>query len=223
MRFCSNCGNEIKGNQKYCNNCGQPVNARSAQYVVVEEKRSVWPWIIGIVGTLILLAGLTFAGLQIYKNIALNQASTQGNSDTALIDPDNQPTAQTSVDVLTDSFSVNFMKQENVGGYNGFNIGMTRDEVERMAGQSTGTLHMQKGTIIKYQNMGVQYGIDDKVTAVYVTPDNVTTQQFTSFHNDPDIGGASPMIYDSNKHNGFSIFVYIQDGYVVAVQNGPQI
>lgn len=48
MRFCSNCGNEIKGNQKYCNNCEQPVNARSAQYMVVEEKRSVWPWIIGI-------------------------------------------------------------------------------------------------------------------------------------------------------------------------------
>lgn len=79
MRFCSHCGNALKENQKYCNRCGQPVNVRSAQYVV-EEKGSKWPWIVGIIGVLILLAGLAFAGLQIYKNMASNQAQTQNNT-----------------------------------------------------------------------------------------------------------------------------------------------
>ncbi|PNZ25309.1 hypothetical protein CD122_10105 [Staphylococcus rostri] len=226
MRFCSNCGNEIKGNQKYCNNCGQPVNARSAQYMVVEEKRSVWPWIIGIIGTLILLAGLAFAGLQIYKNITSNQASTQGNSDTpntALIDPDNQPTAQTSVDVLSQDFSDDYMLTPRTEGYQGFTRGMTRPEVEQLAGQHTDIKSLVNGTVYKYHNIGIYYDTNDEVLAVMAMPDNVSTSEFKQFHGEPKYREGKLWIYDNNPNNEFTIIVHTDGQNVVAVQNMDQV
>lgn len=229
MKYCTKCGHVLTENQRFCNNCGQPVNVRPAVYVQ-EEKRSPWPWIFGIIGVLILLAGIGFAGFQIYKNNTANQSTQQAqdNSETpatALITgPNQQQRAEylTSINVLTDDFSANFMNEPHVDGHNGIDIGMTRHQVEVTVGQSTGTLQLQSGLLYKYNNIGVQYGADDKVMSVYVTPDNVSTQEFTIFHGGPKIGGGSPMIYDNNPNNGFTIYVYTQNGNVVAIQNGPQ-
>ena len=221
MKYCTKCGHALTENQRFCNNCGQPVNVRPAVYVQ-EEKRSPWPWIFGIIGVLVLLAGIGFAGFQIYKNNTANQATQQAQDNSETPSWSEAPSAQTSVNVLTDSFSADFMNTPNVGGYNGFKVGMTRAQIEQIAGQSTGTLQLQSGLLYKYNNIGVQYGADDKVMSVYVTPDNVSTQEFTSFHGEPKIGGGSPMIYDNNPNNGFTIYVYTQNGNVVAIQNGPQ-
>ncbi|WP_353421480.1 zinc ribbon domain-containing protein [Staphylococcus delphini] len=226
MVYCTKCGNALKENQPFCNRCGQPVAARSAVYVE-SKKSSPWPWIIGIIGVLILLAGLAFAGLQIFKNNSANQSASQTqngantpNSEQVL---GHAPRAETSVNVLTDSFSADFMNTPSVGGYNGFNVGMTRSQIEQVAGQSTGTVQLYDSTVIqKYNNMGVEYDSNDRVSKVYVTPDNVTTQQFTNFHGGPKIGGGSPMLYDNNPNNGFSIYAHVRDGYVVAIENGPQ-
>ncbi|UXR82615.1 zinc-ribbon domain-containing protein [Staphylococcus sp. IVB6214] len=232
MKYCTKCGNQLTENQRFCNRCGQPVAGRMVAYNE-PKKRSAWPWIFGILGVLILLAGLIFAGLQIYHNMGSNQGAqslqqAQDGSDTpatALITgPNEQQRAErlTTIDVLSDSFSANFMNEPHVGGYNGVDVGMTRHQVELSTGQSTGTVQLRDKRLIRYNNIGVLYGADNKVISVYVTPDNVTTQAFTNFHGDPKIGGASPMLYDNNPNNGFSIYVHTRNGYVVAVENGPQ-
>ncbi|KIX91201.1 hypothetical protein TP70_03610 [Staphylococcus microti] len=225
MKYCTKCGHALTENQRFCNNCGQPVNVRPAVYVQ-EEKRSPWPWIFGIIGVLVLLAGIGFAGFQIYKNNTANQATQQAQNDSETPQTpswNEAPSAQTSVNVLTDSFSADFMNTPNVGGYNGFKVGMTRSQIEQIAGQSTGMIQLLDSTVIeKFNNMGVAYDSNDRVSAVYVTPDNVATQTFTNFHGDPKMGGGSPMLYDNNPNNGYSIYVHTKNGYVVAIQNGPQ-
>ncbi|PNZ80127.1 zinc ribbon domain-containing protein [Staphylococcus microti] len=80
MKYCTNCGSPLKAQQQFCTNCGHQVNARSAMYVQ-EGKSSKWPWIIGIIGILILLAGMGFAGLQLYKSVVLNPSTTQSQAN----------------------------------------------------------------------------------------------------------------------------------------------
>ena len=74
-----------------------------------------------------------------------------------------------------------FMNQENTGGYKGFELGMSPEEIKHKFGNEDGTVELGIGKVHKYGDMGVYYGSDNTVSSVYVLPDNVTVDEFKKY------------------------------------------
>src|SRR5699024_8165996 len=180
MKYCPNCGNKIENTQvyskkyskklvnsdnkseknKYQNSKLQHKISRNGQIERCNSK--LWAIIVSIIVVILLVVALMFAGYYFYKNVFLGNSSInifQSDSETT---HDNQ---QATINVLSSEFSENFMNADNTGGYEGFNIGMSKHEIKSKFGEPDNTISMDIGNVEKYHNIGIYYGIDGTVSS----------------------------------------------------------
>jgi hypothetical protein len=115
------------------------------------------------------------------------------------------------------------MKSDNSDGYDGFNIGMSKDDIKEKFGEPESVDSMDFGEVEKYGDIGVTYDSDDTVSSVYVLPQDVSVSAFKQFHGEPTMESDGQLIYDDNSDNGFTIFINVKDGEVQSIENGYQM
>lgn len=216
MRYCPNCGEKIERGQLYCNNCGINLNETHPQHSRRNRNQNtgkVWIIIAVVLVALIAVAIAIYFLLMFLKN-PFDSASDSTN---------HYNSHSNKVNVLSTSFSENFMNQENTGGYKGFELGMSPKEIKHKFGNEDGTVELGIGKVHKYGNMGVYYGSDNTVSSVYVLPDNVTVDEFKKVHGEPTKQTDDQMIYDDNPDNGFTIFINHKDDKIQSVENTFQM
>lgn len=185
-------------------------------YASKKKKKSATVIILSIVAVLLLLGALIVAGYFLFKNLNIN-INTGDSSES------NANNQRISINVLSDQFSSDFMKSDNTDGYDGFNIGMSKDDIKEEFGEPESVDSMDFGDVEKYGDIGVTYDSDDTVSSVYVLPQDVSVSAFKQFHGEPTMESDDQLIYDDNSDNGFTIFVNVKDGEVQSIENGYQI
>ncbi|WP_238597614.1 hypothetical protein [Staphylococcus edaphicus] len=177
--------------------------------------------IITILVFLLLVAGLIFGAYKLFfenMNISFNQNNnSQSNTSSNSSGSGDAP----SIDILTESFNTSFMNQDNRQGYEGVEIGMSKDDVKNQLGSADGNLSIVGVTAEKHGNIAVHYD-NDKVDRYFVVPNSdITIQQFTSQHGEPTMKAAEGgVVYDDNANNSFTIKVYAdENANVTGVEN----
>ena len=185
-------------------------------YSSKKKKKSATVIILSIVAVLLLLGALVVAGYFLFKNLNIN-INTGDSSES------NANNQRISINVLSDQFSSDFMKSDNSDGYDGFNIGMSKDDIKEEFGEPESVDSMDFGEVEKYGDIGVTYDSDDTVSSVYVLPQDVSVSAFKQFHGEPTMESDGQLIYDDNSDNGFTIFINVKDGEVQSIENGYQM
>ncbi|WP_436851536.1 hypothetical protein [Staphylococcus gallinarum] len=185
-------------------------------YASKKKKKSATVIILSIVAVLLLLGALIVAGYFLFKNLNIN-INTGDSSES------NANNQRISINVLSDQFSSDFMKSDNTDGYDGFNIGMSKDDIKEEFGEPESVDSMDFGEVEKYGDIGVTYDSDDTVSSVYVLPQDVSVSAFKQFHGEPTMESDGQLIYDDNSDNGFTIFINVKDGEVQSIENGYQM
>ncbi|MCD8820463.1 zinc ribbon domain-containing protein [Staphylococcus gallinarum] len=185
-------------------------------YASKKKKKSATVIILSIVAVLLLLGALIVAGYFLFKNLNININTVDSSESNA----NNQ---RISINVLSDQFSSDFMKSDNSDGYDGFNIGMSKDDIKEEFGEPESVDSMDFGEVEKYGDIGVTYDSDDTVSSVYVLPQDVSVSAFKQFHGEPTMESDGQLIYDDNSDNGFTIFINVKDGEVQSIENGYQM
>jgi predicted SPOUT superfamily RNA methylase MTH1 len=166
------------------------------------------------------VVALMFAGYYFYKNIILgNDSINIFQNENETIQNNQRPT----INVLSSEFSENFMNDDNTGGYEGFNIGMTKHEIKSKFGEPNKSVSMDIGNVEKYHNIGIHYGIDGTVSSVYMIPATISVSDFKQFHGDPTVETESQLVYDDNTDNGFTVFVNKENNEVQSIENTYQV
>ena len=231
MKYCNNCGNKLQEGQRFCDKCGRGVNGANNTVKLQPPRKNngnkMAIIIITVLVFLILIAGLLFGAyklfwdndnskLNIFNNSHQNDNSKSNSSSTGV---------SPSIDILTKSFNSSFLNEDNRNGYEGVNIGMSKDEIINKFGSSDGEITIAGATVEKYGNIAVHYdnGVVDRY---FVVPSNdISIQQYTSYHGEEtmkaDEGG---LIYDDNPNNAFTIKVYVNEyGNVTGIESVNQI
>ena len=232
MKFCSNCGSEIDSNQSFCKECGKQLDTNKQDNMEREQlssnttnkkreqdnkkKNNKKPFIIivSIIVASILIIVLIFSGFILYNNVI------KGDKISSIFHLNNNTP---EINVLSDEFSNDFMKADNTSGFKGFDIGMSKGEVQKQHGSSNSKLKMGIGEVYKYGDIGVYYGIDNTVSSVYVLPKDVTVNEFKNFHGTPTVETDSQLVYDDNQDNGFTILINVKNDKIESVENTYQI
>ena len=156
-----------------------------------------------------------FAGIKLYQTF--NESSISNFQD------GNSNSQKNKINILSSDFNEQFMKKDNTSGFNGFNLGMSKNEVEKKFGEAQAVINLDIGEVYKYDNIGVYYGIDNTISTVYVLPTSLTVEDFVEFHGEPKFETEDQLIYDDNPNNGFSIIVNTRNGMVDSIENTYQI
>ncbi|GEQ06204.1 zinc ribbon domain-containing protein [Staphylococcus gallinarum] len=213
--YSSTTSSESSSNSKYrTSNYTQRNN--DYLYSSKKKKKSATVIILSIVAVLLLLGALVVAGYFLFKNLNIN-INTGDSSES------NANNQRISINVLSDQFSSDFMKSDNSDGYDGFNIGMSKDDIKEEFGEPESVDSMDFGEVEKYGDIGVTYDSDDTVSSVYVLPQDVSVSAFKQFHGEPTMESDGQLIYDDNSDNGFTIFINVKDGEVQSIENGYQM
>lgn len=237
MKYCNNCGNRLQDEQKFCDKCGQNVDIKknninehtytSANYNSQAPKNNnsgkIVMIIVLILITLLLLGGLLFGA---YKLFLDNDDSISNNSNSNSYDESNNSEDEDypSINVLSETFSTNFMNQDRRNGFGYVNLGMSKSEIDNKFGNSEGNVNIAGISAKKYGNIAIQYN-KNTVSRYFIIPDDLSIYQFEDYHGDPtmkaDEGG---VIYDDNAHNSYTIKVYVNEsGKVIGIENVDQI
>lgn len=169
---------------------------------------------------ILLVVALMFSVYYFYKNIVLgNDSINIFQNENETIQNNQRPT----INVLSSEFSENFMNDDNTGGYEGFNIGMSKHEIKSKFGEPDKSISMYIGNVEKYHNIGIHYGIDGTVSSVYIIPETISVSDFKQFHGDPTVETESQLVYDDNPDNGFTVFVNKENNEVQSVENTYQV
>ncbi|ARJ50692.1 hypothetical protein [Staphylococcus lutrae] len=188
------------------NTQGQPPN-----------KNPKWLIILIICLIMIALAGLIYGGYRVSQlDIRLKLKTDQKVSDTS-------QTQIVHIDVQSDDFSQNFMNTDRISGYQGFQLGATRQQTEMTHGPPERMTQYAGQQAASYGNIAVTYDAQEKINHVYVTPNNVTLSQFIAVHQAPNTIDGEIWYYDKNKNNRYTIKVYTSDNRITAIENIPQI
>lgn len=231
LKYCNNCGNKLQEGQRFCDKCGRDVNGANNNVKLQPPRKNngnkMAIIIITVLVFLILIAGLLFGAYKLFwdndnsKLNIFNNSHQNGNSKSNSSSTGVSP----SIDILTKSFNSSFLNEDNRNGYEGVNIGMSKDEIINKFGSSDGEITIAGATVEKYGNIAVHYdnGVVDRY---FVVPSNdISIQQYTSYHGEEtmkaDEGG---LIYDDNPNNAFTIKVYVNAyGNVTGIESVNQI
>lgn len=231
LKYCNNCGNKLHENQKYCSKCGK--STESANSENNNNGRKVIMMVLIILVFLILIAGLIFGGYKLFLQNDNSNLSHESSSKSYInkiennrakndenekqIGEDSLP----SIDVLTESFSTDFMNEDHREGFASISLGMSKAQVKSKFGEPNETVTVAGMSAERYGSIAVHYD-NETVDRYFIVPETDTTvYQFTSQHGEPtmkaDEGG---IVYDDNPHNSFSIKVYVDEsGKVTGIEN----
>ena len=217
MKYCNNCGNKLQEGQRFCDKCGRGMNDANNNVKLQPSRKNngnkMAIIIITVLVFLILIAGLLFGAYKLFWD----NGNSKSNSSSTGVSP--------SIDILTKSFNSSFLNEDNRNGYEGVNIGMSKDEIINKFGSSDGERTIAGATVETHGNIAVHYdnGVVDRY---FVVPSNdISIQQYTSYHGEEtmkaDEGG---LIYDDNPNNAFTIKVYVNEyGNVTGIESVHQI
>lgn len=141
-----------------------------------------------------------------------NQSSNQQSSNDQDSDSDGQSDSASSesekyVNINDDGFHDDYFYNNYVDGYGPVYIGMTLSELENKLGNRTNTKDLLTGRHDIYGNYAVVLS-DNKVISYAIVPDSpVPSSQLKQVFGTPTYESSSEYIFDSNKNNGFAIYV----------------
>lgn len=231
LKYCNNCGNKLQEGQRFCDKCGRGMNDANNNVKLQPSRKNngnkMAIIIITVLVFLILIAGLLFGAYKLFwdndnsKLNIFNNSHQNGNSKSNSSSTGVSP----SIDILTKSFNSSFLNEDNRNGYEGVNIGMSKDEIINKFGSSDGERTIAGATVETHGNIAVHYdnGVVDRY---FLVPSNdISIQQYTSYHGEEtmkaDEGG---LIYDDNPNNAFTIKVYVNEyGNVTGIESVHQI
>ncbi len=246
VKFCTHCGKPLEPDEKFCSKCGTKVPesqrekpsrsnmnrggaVNQQQRPSSNHKKPAWLFVvIGFVIAL-LISGIGYAAYNAYSNKNADKGqehhstTSDQNQSTTNKEDELPETKPVSINVNTDSFSENYMNADNSSGYDGFYIGNTKDSIEHSYGKAEGTMDINGNEAYQYGNIAVSYDNNNQVDHVFVTPHDMSTSEFTDFHNTPNERRGDTWYYDKNKDNGYTIKVYTDGSEVQAIENIDQI
>lgn len=246
MKFCPQCGNQIKENQLFCNKCGSDLKVfekyRETQLYEgkISQKRKKWPYIlVAILIVAILISGsLTYYFFFVKPEMIKNEEATithhktkkdtkktvsKEEKESKRKDDKEKHIKSPNIDVMSEDFENAYLKSDRRDGYYGIKVGITKNEVEKLVGKPTGTLEVPgfKWKSTKYGNLTVDYSPnneDGKVIAVGVSPDNVKVDDFLSRYYSYDSYTPTEIIYNNDKSNGYLVAVDIDGNHIAKIQ-----
>lgn len=242
MKYCPNCGNQLKEGQSFCNKCGTHIkqsnqnhspqsngNHRNYQLYQQKEEKKPTGWIVLLsIVFVLLIAAVLYGGYYAYNHYVKNDDTEAESTQTTQTDSNDSQSKSDStskgprIDIFSSDFDKNYMKSASTRGYHGIYKGMTRKEVEDKFGKSNGNVEGSNYNYETYGNLAVAYE-NDEVVQVGIAPSNVSEDQFIQTYNEPDERKTNQLIYDSNKDNDFSVLVNTKDGKVSVIENVDQI
>lgn len=237
MKYCTNCGKKLEPDELFCTNCGTKVPQKDRRDAAQSKPTNHTPrtqsskkklpkgWIIVISFIILALVAALIFAISHFMSIREdnNKKAAQNDTTQEQAKTSKQETETVEVEVNSDDFSANFMNADNTAGYKGFYIGDTKKTIEEKYGKSEENMDINGNETYKYGNIAVSYDNDNKIDHVFVVPTDVTTREFTDFHNVPDEKRGDTWYYDKNKDNDYTIKVYTNGQYIVAIENIDQI
>ncbi|MEJ7542344.1 hypothetical protein [Staphylococcus intermedius] len=199
--------------QKHANRSHQ----HPPQYEPVPSSNPKW-----LIAFIILII-ISVVGAMIYGGYRLSQFDFQFNMAQNHTTKHHQDTQTVQVDVLSYDFSQDFMHSDRIDGYQNFHIGETRKDVEATHGPPEKTVEIDGRDAASYGDLAISYNAQHQIEHIYVTPHQVSTSQFISFHQAPNVTDGNIWYYDSRQDNPYTIKVYTQNDQVIAIENIPQI
>ncbi|WP_186443604.1 hypothetical protein [Staphylococcus agnetis] len=192
-----------KSNCKFCGNQDADIIA------MLSAKR--WLWVIGVLMIVWILIVSVFMVRFIYLS------PTHADENKKVVHKVN-----TSINVLSASFSQEFMHHAHTGSYDGIHVGMAQREAQKMLGKSTSKIRIDDKEVFIYGNIGIHY--DNRiVTDLYIVPQLVTTEAFLNVHGPPTLQNNHYWYYDDDENNAHTIRVYVENNNIKAIENIPQI
>lgn len=217
MKTCKHCGAPLEPYKRICPHCGH------SQFDTPPPPKYNTSFMIKILAVIIslmiiaVIAGMIFIGVRLMHSHVNFDFHPQNSEH-------NIPETQFQhVDVLSTDFSTHYMNTSRIEGYQNFQMNHTRARIESRFGKPEQTFTVNNIKIFRYGDMGVSYNNNQRVNHIWITPKNVSVQAFTEAHGQPDVYDGHAWYYDKNKHNAYTIKVYVKDGQIVAIENIPQI
>lgn len=246
MKFCPQCGNQIKEGQSFCNKCGSDLKVfkqyRENQLYesAASQKNKRWPYILFV----ILIVAILISGGLIYYFFFVKPEMVKSEEVTSTHHKTKEDIKKTvrqgekkskqkndkeirmkspNIDVMSEDFENTYLKSDCRDGYYGIKVGMTKNEVEKLIGKPTGILEVPgfKWKSTKYGNITVDYSPNNeegKVIAVGVSPDNVKVDDFLSRYYSYDSYTPTEIIYNNDKSNGYLVAVDIDGNHIAKIQ-----
>lgn len=179
--------------------------------------RTIILWVIlGLIGVALIISIIYFA-FALFDN--RNDNTSEPKQDITQQKPNNK---KVTIKVDSPQFSQEFMQTPQTEGYKGFEIGASKEQIEKKFGKSDGTREINGNDAYQYGDMAVTYNQDNKVDHVYVTPQQMTKKAFTDFYNEPGQIRGDIWFYEYNVYDGFSIKVFTSHQHIKAIENVPQ-
>ncbi|MGV3244987.1 zinc ribbon domain-containing protein [Staphylococcus sp. 11262D007BW] len=229
--FCNKCGRRLKNDPKPPSRTARQQQVQSTQYhtpKVKKEKKQSKPFLIVILTLIfiLLIAGLVYGG---YKLLEGNGISINiGDSDTSTTSDNNSETSNNDetganngssegqyekpdIKILSSYFSNEFMHQDRRNGFEGVQIGMSRNNLESRYGKADTTVNIAGVTAEKYGNIAVNYD-NDTVKRYFIVPHSVKLQEYENYQGRSTMNAKEGgVVYDDNPANGFTIKVYTNE------------
>lgn len=229
MKYCNNCGNKLKDEQVFCEKCGtnisNDINMNNSKEVKSQGLNigKIFIVLISTVIILLLISVLSYGVYKVYTIYNSSDSSKLTNSNERAQQTNSQRNGPT-INVLSDTFSSNFMNEDKRNGYGEINIGMNKSEVESKFGGSENSLIIAGVNTEKYGNIAVHY-VNDIVDRYFITPDNININEYENFRGNSTMKASEGgVIYDDNAYNSFTIKVFTdENGQIIGIENVDQI
>lgn len=192
-----------KSNCEFCGNQDADITAMSS------AKR--WLWVIGV----LMIVWIFIVSVFMVRLIYLSPTHADENKKEI-------HKVNTSINVLSSSFSQEFMHYAHTGSYDGIHVGMAQREAQKMLGEPSSKIRIDTKEVFIYGNIGIHY--DNRIVSdLYIVPQLVTTEAFLNVHGPPTLKNNHYWYYDDDENNAHTIRVYVENNNIKAIENIPQI
>ncbi|UEX90308.1 hypothetical protein [Staphylococcus ratti] len=217
METCKHCGASLKKYTRMCPHCGH------SRFEPISPSKPKSSFLFKGLGVLITLMIIAVIIALIILVIRLVHTDIQFDFSTKKSERTIPQTQTQHIDVLSSSFSTHYMNANHVEGYRNFKRNRSQSQIEQQFGKPEKTFSIDGQKVYQYGDISIAYNNDKRVNHVFITPTNVMTHDFIQVHQRPDTDYGHFWYYDKNRGNGYTIKVYVQDGYIQAIENIPQI
>ena len=252
MKYCPNCGNEVRPGQAFCNKCGNtlkkeikqaepssqgkqetqatqskqtyPDRNRYTPQPNKKDKKPIWIIILSII-FILLIGALLYGAYYYYNNVIKDNDSDNQTTETQKKSKDDSQSKESSSSEANSSEKAPTIDVFSSNFDQGYMKSASTEGYKGIYKDMT-----RKEVEAKFGkssgkvdgDLAVLYS-GDKVDRVGVAPSNVTEDEFLDHYYEPDERKSDELIYDSNKDNDFSVIAHSKKGKITLIENIDQL